>query len=241
MKDQNKKFFAKLAITILVICLLDLAIGKSLEYLYFKTKTGSPMQHTTYSLRTADPDILVFGSSRAQHHYSPYPFEKKLKATFYNTGKDGQGILYSWAMLKSELERSQKDKTIILDINPNEFNKERENYDRLSELLPYYDEDEEIREIIHLRGPFERIKAKSHLYRFNSLIFPILKNYFLPFDDAFDDGYEPLERSLKLPQLTQFYGQETIDSLEVSAFRNFIVEAKKANHFCICFTFLQTL
>ena len=37
-------------------------------------------------------DLLVFGSSRANHHYVPEVFEDSLKLTFYNTGKDGSGI-----------------------------------------------------------------------------------------------------------------------------------------------------
>src|SRR5690606_33173113 len=114
------------------------------------------------SIKYADAEIMIFGSSRAQHHYDPGSFTSS-SLTFYNTGKDGQGIFYSLAILKSLLSRSSSPKIIILDINLNEVSKIQDSYNRLAELLPYYNDHAEIQSIIKLKSPLAKFKALSSI------------------------------------------------------------------------------
>src|SRR5690554_1597246 len=101
MDNQYLIFAKKLSVFLLILFIVDFSIGNVLEYFYLKISTTTPEQHTTFSIEQADPGIMVFGSSRAHHHYDPEPFENLTKTSFYNSGKDGQGIFYSWAILKS--------------------------------------------------------------------------------------------------------------------------------------------
>ena len=108
-----KKFIFNVEIVIIVILILDFLIGKSLEYFYFKQKSGLQYR-TTYSIDSTRAEILVFGSSRANHHYVPEVFEDSLKMSFYNTGRDGNRLLYNFAVFSSILKRDTPKIVILI-------------------------------------------------------------------------------------------------------------------------------
>ena len=154
-----------------IVFLLDWAIGGLLRKYYFTQDSGL-MYRTTYALETTDADILVFGSSRANHHYSPAVFENRFNESFYNAGRDGNFLFYHYAILQGVLKR-YTPKKVILDFMGGEFKVDQSNYDRLSALLPYYKTHPEIRPIIELKGPYENVKLLSKIYPFNSSLLSI--------------------------------------------------------------------
>lgn len=164
-------FFFRLFIIILIISLLDFTIGAILRHFYFSQQSGVQYR-TTFAINSTEADLVVFGSSRANHHYYPVTFEEKLKLTYYNAGRDGCDILYHYAVLKSVLKR-YTPKVVILDFTDREFINESAGYDRLSALLPYYKNHPEIRSIVNLKSKFERLKMMSSIYPFNSDILTI--------------------------------------------------------------------
>jgi hypothetical protein len=155
----------------MILFFLDYVIGGILRHLYFKQDSGY-LYRTTYAMDSTKADILIFGSSTANHHYYPPVFEKRMNMTVYNTGRDGNTVFYNYAVLESILKR-YFPKIAILNFDIGEFQKERQSYDRLSSLLPYFDQHPHIRRIIELRGPYEKYKLLSKIYPFNSLIFSI--------------------------------------------------------------------
>ncbi len=223
----------KITLNILLVCLmvfvLDFAIGKTLKYFYFKEKAGLHFR-TTYSMEKTNAEILVFGSSRANHHYIPEIFEDSLKATFYNTGRDGNGIFYQTALLKSILKR-YTPKFIILDYAGGFGRLDRKVYDNLSSLLPYYYSHKEIRKEIELRSPFERIKLVSKIYPFNSQILTIgIGNMDINEKRKPDNkGYVPLvsERAVTM-EVYSSIKEDPIDSNKVKSFSEFVIVAKKS-------------
>lgn len=232
MKSQINKFLKKFSLLLVLIFATDFLLGNLLEYFYLRIKSSAPEYYTTYALNKAEEDIIVFGSSRAQHHYDPDPFEDNLHKTFYNTGKDGQGILYSYVVLKSILERSHKPQIILLDINPDEFHSNQEDYDRLTELLPYYHSNKVVKKIVDLKSPFEKYKAYSYLYRYNSLLFTIIIHNLSIKGDYTENGFEPIPDQVwnkELEEYSEEEQEEQIDSTEVKLFKNFLVEAQNAN------------
>lgn len=229
MRDSHLVFAKKLVLFLSIVAILDYSIGSLLEYYYFKIDALTPERHTTFSIEEANADIMIFGSSRAQHHYDPEVFMESSQS-FYNTGKDGQGIFYSRAILKSVISRTTGSKILVLDINPNEFAKDQDSYDRLSELLPYYHEHQEIQEIVNLKSRFEKFKVLSNLYRYNSEVLTIIKDNLFPTDDPMENGFEPIQYSTQDLKMSKVEDQEIIDSLEVKAFLGFIQDAKAANH-----------
>ncbi|MDF4201838.1 hypothetical protein PXD56_02655 [Maribacter sp. SA7] len=222
-----KKFILNCVIGIIIVFVLDFAVGESLEYFYFKQTSGFQYR-TTYSMEKTNEDILVFGSSRANHHYKPSVFKKKLNSSFYNTGRDGNFIFYQTAVLKSILKR-YKPKLILYDFT-GEFNINQTDYDRLSSLLPYYKNHSEIRNIVNLRSQYEPVKNFSRIYPYNSTIGNIaIGNININGLRTKDkNGYVPLygewKEPLKMRDIIKF---EKTDKNKINVFKDFLSLCKE--------------
>jgi hypothetical protein len=166
-----KLFLLRFILILSVTILFDFGIGTILKFCYFHQKSGATYR-TTYAFDSTKAEVLVFGSSRASHHYVPEIFEASLHCTFYNTGSDGNFILYNSAIFKGITKR-YKPRMIIFDIIPDELEYSADSYDRLSSLLPYYYNHPEIRRIVNLRSRYEKIKLLSSIYPYNSLLVTI--------------------------------------------------------------------
>jgi len=224
-----KKLLVRLFFGLIVIASLDFAVGKTLEHFYFKQDSGFQYR-TTYSLNSAEDELLIFGSSRANHHYDPEVFESKLNMSAYNTGRDGAYFFYQTALLKAILKR-HRPKIIIYDFFGS-FEYSQNDYDRLSFLLPYYEEHEEIQEVLELKGSYENLKTLSKIYPYNSLLFNIMtgnmefnkeknKDFkgYVPFFGVWNNTIESLKTTNKY----------TFDQNKITAFEDFIALCKKNN------------
>lgn len=223
-----KKIVLNIFIVVAVVFILDFAIGRILRHFYFTESSGLQFR-TTYAIETAETDILIFGSSRANHHYVPEVFEDSLKMTFYNTGRDGNGVFFQTAVLKSVLKR-YTPKVIIFDYLGS-FAKEQEDYDRMSSLLPYYKNHPEIRKIVELRSPYERIKLASGIYPFNSMILTIAMGNLesnrkrKPDNKGYVAAYNEWQQEIFTAPALPVY---VIDSNKIKAFREFITSGKES-------------
>ena len=121
---------------------IDYVIGNVLKTFYFKQESGLQYR-TTYSIDKTTADVLIFGSSTANHNYEPNAFEKGLGMSFYNAGADGSSIFYDYGILRAVLKR-YKPKIAILSFEASEFFEYQNSYDELSALLPYYEDHPEI-------------------------------------------------------------------------------------------------
>jgi hypothetical protein len=97
IKNQYFRFAVSIIILFLILLAFDRVGGAILRHYYFSQTSGS-WYRTTYSIDSTRADILVFGSSRANHHYVPEVFEDSLNMSFYNTGQDGNLILNNYAI-----------------------------------------------------------------------------------------------------------------------------------------------
>ncbi|MBS1921538.1 MAG: hypothetical protein JST17_14910 [Bacteroidetes bacterium] len=229
---KHQPFLVKLICFLIILFILDFAIGHLLKYLYFKQDSGS-LYRTTYALDSTRADILIFGSSTANHHYVPGLFEKQLHLSCYNTGRDGNSILYSYAIFKGILKR-YTPKILILDINAQEFMINQNSYDRISSLLPYYDSHPEVRSIVMLKSPFEKFKLLSKIYPYNSLLFTIgVGNADFNKERAIvndQNGYVPLGGSWEGPlYVDSSHMNYKLDSTKINIFESFIKNCNKSN------------
>jgi len=231
---KNKKiltFLLKTLSFLAILFLLDFSIGSILKYFYKKQKSGV-LYRATYSIDSTKADILIFGASRANHHYVPGIFENRIHMSCYNTGRDGETILYNYAILKCALKR-YSPKIAILDFSREEFVKTPDNYDRLSALLPYYKDHPEIRSIVQLRSPYEKYKLLSKIYPYNSLIFSIAigatklntsREYIKD-----ENGYVPLPEIWdKQPDIDTVFIKNELDSNTIKLFESFIKDCIKS-------------
>ena len=224
-KRPLQYFFLKLFTLVIIIFITDNILGSILRYYYFKQRNGESYR-ITYALEKTHEDILIFGSSRANHHYHPAIFENRLHLSCYNTGIDGEHIFYQYAILEGVFKR-YTPKLLIFDFIATEFIKDRESYDRLAMLLPYYSSHAEIRSIIELKSPYEKYKLFSKIYPYNSLIFPIaLGNTDYKKSKKEDiNGYLPLTQVWDEPIQTRNYPENyTIDRNKVNVFESIIKE-----------------
>lgn len=171
----NRFRIIKVLSFLLLIVITDQITGKILNHLYFSQKTGQG-QNLNYILSECRADILIFGNSRAQHHYDTKIISDSLNLTCYNAGIDGgHSILMPYALIKVMLNR-YTPKVIIIEFDPSfvmEYRKSE--YDRFSVLLPYYYIYPNLQPFIKKRSPFEQIKLLSGIYPYNSDIIGLIR------------------------------------------------------------------
>lgn len=228
--NQIIRFLLKLLIITSLIMIFDWGVGSVLRIFYFRQESGA-CYRSTYSVDSTLADILVIGSSRANHGYVPEIFENELSYTFYNTGKDGNYILYNYAIFKA-ITRRYNPKMIIFDIRPEDLAYNAFEYDRLSILLPYYQTHPEIADIVRYKGPFEKIKLMSAIYPYNSMIFRIVMGN-LEYNkkrEPDNNGYVPFFQTMKYEKIDTL--KSTIlptDEHKIDALRDIISICQQKN------------
>jgi hypothetical protein len=223
-------FLLKLFLFAVFVFILDFGIGNTLRHYYFSQKSGFQYL-TTYSMEKTEAKLLVFGSSRANHHYIPDTLEKYSNSSCYNVGRNGASIFYHLAVLKSILKRYTPD-AIILDFTRIELEERASSYERLAALLPYYKDHPEIRSIVQLRSKYEKIKLLSQIYPYNSDIFSIIVGN-LKFNKKRKKdykGYVPLNKDMVASGSDKMVDEKEagLDSLKINAYKEFLLICKEA-------------
>jgi hypothetical protein len=225
VKTLLLKFFGLL----IFLFILDFVIGKTLEYYYFKQKSGEYAVLTrTIENPTKQPaEILIMGSSRAKRHYHPGIISATLDKSCYNAGYDAQSILFYKGILEI-IEEKYKPEIIILDVNMNELDNEEISYDQLSVLLPYVSYYPKLWNTLSLKSPFEKMKYISRIYPYNSLLDKIIKgnilyqeddiNGFVPFYGVYGNRFEK-----------RIFPEIKLDPNKISAFDSFLAICREKN------------
>jgi hypothetical protein len=222
--NWNKSSYSslkKILLFLFFFYILDFVTGELLKYYYF-TQDSGPLYQTTFAIEGTRADLLIFGTSKANHSYNPEIFTERLKISAFNAGRDGGSIFYDFAILESILKR-YSPKIIILDVSW-EFEKKQDSYDRLSMLLPYYQKHSDMRPIIEQKSNFEKIKMYSRVYPYNSMLFSIfagnLKYNRLRVNDL--NGFVPLSKVWQDEIRIVNYPDYKIDSIKIKYYKAFI-------------------
>ncbi|MFH0734507.1 MAG: hypothetical protein V1773_09545 [bacterium] len=214
-------FLSKLFILLFFVAIFDFSVGSILHKLYFNQKSGA-LYRTTYSLEKTTAKLLIFGSSKATFHYNPLIFQDELNISCYNVGRNANFIFYHFAILKGVLKRYTPE-IIILDLVHGEFESQRDSYDRLSALLPYYKDHPELHSIIEMKSPFEKYKLFSNIYPYNSTLFTtVVKS--LTTDSSIDiNGFTPVNNIWKEPiKIETDLESGKFDYTKIKYFKSFI-------------------
>lgn len=220
--------FKKICIFALLISLSDYLFGVGMNTIYNHTEKGDHGRNN-YICNEADQDILIFGSSRAIHHYNPSILGKKLGMSCYNCGEDGMGIILSYGRYKMFQKRHQP-KLIIYDIEVAYDFLKNDNSKYLGLLRPFYDEPE-IKSIFEEVSSNEKYKMISHLYRYNSRWLDIIAQYRSNSNVyAREYKFAPLQRTMDYePEEYKFASDEDCDELKLGIWDRFLTDCERNN------------
>lgn len=171
-----KKYFTYSAITIACIVLADWGIGKIFNYLYLHQKSNT-IYELKYKLDSVKPELLVLGSSRADHHYNTLTLQQITGFKTMNYGIDGTDVFIDYVILSHLLNnKSNNIKAAVIDVKPTELEKAPD-YSYITRLYPYINEIKEVKENANSYTKYERIKLLSHTYRYNDFLIALINGY----------------------------------------------------------------
>lgn len=186
---------AKAIAFVVLVVVLDLALGAALRATQRRTLLGEAGPGIVNLALRTDADVLVLGSSRAKHHVDTEVLGRELSTSVFNVGANGHDFLFAYLVLDLWTRRHAPPRAIVLHVDTGSFARSEPELQRLSVLAPYLDESERVREILRLRGPFERLKQLSSAYRYNGKLLAIVRHLFTTPPPGFA-GFEPLAGAL---------------------------------------------
>lgn len=221
-----KKYIIHIFLFFVIILTIDICFGKAYDYMASHAKGGETK--ATYDFLMEDQyDIIVMGSSRANHHYVPSVIENSTGMTCYNAGLDGNGIILMYGRYKLITNR-YNPKVILYDVEPFfdiiEYDYDDHHRRYLADLKPYFFQPG-IKEIFKDVGWTEAVKAHSSLFRYNGIYFSYLRNYIKAVPSS-DNGYLPLLGSISEEPKKMESPVQVIDSLKLSYIRKIVRDAQ---------------
>lgn len=229
MNNSYKSLFIKLVVFVVIFAIVDYASGYLYKYLEDRALDHSPNAMVThYTMKKVDSDIVIIGASEAQHSYVSQMIEDSLKMTTYNCGKDGCHIYYQEAMINSILKR-YSPKKIIWSVTPDDLSTpSQKGIDGLSQLNPYYHNDEYCRELVNKKSKYEPIKMASQSYVYNSRLLPLLYKSFGP-DFRYYKGYAPISGTEPYLKRNEKVWVNDCNEEMVSRFTSILEQCKQQN------------
>ncbi len=229
-----KNVLKKILLFLVLVIMIDQFGGYALERINLGTLKGD-YGRNNYIATQANQDILIFGSSRAIHHYDPTLIGKAFNMSCYNCGEDGMGIILMYARLQMILQR-HTPKIIIYDVEPEYDILENDNTRYLGFLRPYYN-NPIVQEICCDVDPNEQFKNLSRLYRFNSRFIDILSQYLSHSPSlAKEYTWSPLTGTLKIMQdKANNPINKTVDSTKIKYLTR-LIRCCKNNNIKLIFT-----
>ena len=222
-----KNFLLKVGFFFLALIIVDRALGIVFEYMGEHSK-GGYVGHHVYVTDKANEDILIFGSSRAIHHYNPQIITDSLGMTCYNCGQDGNGIILFYGMWQMIKERYHP-KMIIYDVNTSfDLYEGESNQKYLGWLRMDYDRPG-VGQIFSAVDPTERYKMMSMLYRYNSKFMQNITDYVHPIFGIDSNGFLPLKGEMNTMKIRDNEGEhkeKKVDSLKLEFINKLIDEAE---------------
>lgn len=220
-----KKFFLKVGLFFLALIIVDRALGTVFAYMGEHAK-GGYVGHHVYVTDKTNEDILIFGSSRAIHHYNPQIISDSLGMTCYNCGQDGNGIVLFYGMWQMIKERYQL-KMIIYDVNTSfDLYEGESNTKYLGWLRMDYDRPG-VKQVFTAVDPTEKYKMMSMLYRYNSKFMQNITDYVHPLFGIEGNGYLPLKGNMdtmKIRKDKKYNGNIRLDKRKVYFLKKLIEE-----------------
>lgn len=226
-----RKIIYKSLIFIALLFCTDCILGFAFDYL-FKNGKGGNSYTQSYIANKCNEDIIIYGSSRANHHYIPRIFEDSLKLSSYNCGTDGAGIITMYGR-HNMIKKRNIPKIIIYELT-NGFDITKNDNVKYLKHLKTFAGDETIDSIIKSVDRNEYIKLKCNTFRHNSQLFSLFSNYLVS-PIIGDKGYVALKDVMNYePEKPMNNDSITTDDLKLAYLEKFILENKDCSKLIFC-------
>ena len=194
MQQDVKRFGVAVLVFVTLLAAVDIAIGVVSDNLMSRLPDyGGQLSKDNYRLHHLDAEVVVLGSSRANHHYVSRQLNDSLDRCFgrsvslYNAAIDGM-LSNSNSCAAECLVARYRPQLVIYDVT-----EEQLRMGKVSDLefsAPYYWRDSVVHRYLDDLGVKERVLMKSSLYRYNGKTYRLASS--LLRSTSADDGYEPL-------------------------------------------------
>lgn len=189
-----KKFIIVIAKILLTFLVLLIVLDWSYTTVYLHSSNRGKVENV-FNSKSANYDVVILGSSRANNHFVPELFEKNGLKTF-NYGMSGAHLFEASLMLKLMAERHYKIKIVILEADLGLCN-EKESEAIAAKFLPYIHHSETIKN--HF-SKFENFNAMYYIPFYRYIDFDALIGFREMYQTATDKptnildnlGYHPL-------------------------------------------------
>lgn len=189
IKNQIIKILIAILIILATVAGIDILFGKFADMLFIHSNKSK----FSYAVNSQEsPEIVIFGSSKAENHYDTPYINDSLKISAFNLGEPGRGLTYHEAAMTSYLKK-HSPKTVILDLLPDDLSGRGNN--RIKPLYPYIDEFPEIYQVAINVDRRNQFFLKSYLLRYNTEVFEHIKKYRNPFLPTFLGFYPLISRN----------------------------------------------
>lgn len=206
-----KRFLFRLLIFFSCLVAIDMLVGGVFPILVDAAKGGDNWRNN-YICNETSEDILIFGSSRAIHHYNPAIISDSTGLSCYNCGQDGNGIILNYGRLQM-IEQRYAPKCIIYDITAVfDLLAGDDDHKYLKWLKAYYDRPG-IPEIFESVDKTEKYKMMSNMYRYNSSFVQIVSDCIYPRQSSELKGYRPLEGEMDMMKVRE---DDSVEPKQVS-------------------------
>lgn len=229
-----KKFLVKIITFFFLLAFIDYIWGISFDNMVSKIDVGGAGRNNYICNKVVD-DIIVFGSSRAEHHYNAQMISDSLGIPCYNCGEGGCGIILSYGRLLMLSER-HLPKLIIYEITPEyDYLEGKDNHKYLYRLKQYYDRAG-IDSIFWDVDKTERYKMLSGLYRHNSSFLQNSVAYFFRIStNTGVKGFRPINKEMDTMKIrkdalaNKSKNVYMFDSLKIKYFNKFLDRTSDIN------------
>lgn len=166
------KLFVAIVIVAVSLLVIDVIIGKWLDYKFDNMPNNGGIGKTRYVIREMNSDIVVIGSSRAEFHYNSNIIAEEMGLSTYNAGQSGTDLNKHICYIDAITDR-YTPQIIVLEVQPRDLY----NYSdpSMKDLYVFYHDNDFIkRELQVSDGIASRIYGSVNMLRYNDLLITLM-------------------------------------------------------------------
>lgn len=218
--SRIKKLILKLVFLLVIVIIIDMFYGFLTHKLFENNVTNHTPADIISKAINEEPELLVLGASRANHHYVPEIIKNQTGLSVYNSGLDGTNSCYTRDVLKIIIA-NHKPKIVIFDIsNGLNFNTTGDLYKRHNQLSILKNYVQHFPNEVLNYSKEEKYLQNIYFYKYNSILSPMLFAFIKKDNHIVKSGYRPitgfdmlLEDPQKMFSHTDKYNSELYDAL----------------------------